>query len=127
MKNEKQKVGRKGEDEACLYLIGLGQTILDRNWRTGHLEIDIVTLAKDGVHFVEVKSRTAPVLAPPELNVNKTKQRRIISASLAYMRKRDKSKIGDMEMFFDILTVVFYPGETKIEYYPKAYIPFYVI
>ena len=52
-------LGKHGEDDVCQFLIERGHTILDRNWRSGHLEIDIVTLAPDGIHFVEVKSRVA--------------------------------------------------------------------
>ncbi|HAW06425.1 MAG TPA: endonuclease, partial [Rikenellaceae bacterium] len=37
--------GRRGEDEACMYLVSQGHTILERNWRCGHLEIDVITLA----------------------------------------------------------------------------------
>lgn len=42
----KGALGKQGEDEVCQYLIRHGHTILDRNWRYGHLEIDIVTLAR---------------------------------------------------------------------------------
>ena len=58
--------GRRGEDEACMYLVSQGHTILERNWRCGHLEIDVITLAGDGIHFVEVKSRMVPVQGRPE-------------------------------------------------------------
>ena len=59
-------LGKHGEDDVCQFLIERGHTILDRNWRSGHLEIDIVTLAPDGIHFVEVKSRVAPVQGEPQ-------------------------------------------------------------
>lgn len=49
----KNALGRHGEDETCQYLIDHGHTILERNWRYGHLEIDIISLAGDGIHFVE--------------------------------------------------------------------------
>ena len=44
MKTHKPTVGRKGEEEACSYLCRNGHRILARNWRGGHLELDIVTL-----------------------------------------------------------------------------------
>ena len=77
--------GRRGEDEACMYLVSQGHTILERNWRCGHLEIDVITLAGDGIHFVEVKSRMVPVQGRPEEAVNAAKQRKIVAAARRYM------------------------------------------
>lgn len=125
MENKRQSVGRRGETQACDYLTGIGHTILDRNWRCGHLEIDIITSDPEGMHFVEVKSRTAPVMAEPELNVDYAKQKRIVKAALAYMQKVHSVR-RDVEMFFDIITVVFFKDHSEIEYYPKAFIPIYV-
>ena len=126
MKTSTQQLGKKGEDEACRYLLGLGQRIIERNWRSGHLEIDVITLDSEGLHFVEVKSRKAPVMAEPEVNVGFTKQHRIVSAALAYLHSKDAPHCGDLEIFFDVVTVVFFEQSEKIEYYPKAYIPIYV-
>ena len=58
-------MGDLGEDLASRYLEQLGHTVLERNWRHSHLEIDLITLDAEGLHFVEVKSRTAPVSAAP--------------------------------------------------------------
>jgi len=121
----KDAVGKKGEDAVCDYLTGLGHTVLDRNWRTGHLEIDIVTLASDGIHFVEVKSRTAPVVADPELNASKAKMRRIANAAKVWLEKKDDAHLAEMEAWLDVAAVVFNGGETEIRYYPGAYTPLY--
>ena len=56
-KHYNAKLGKFGEDEVAAFLIGRGHTVLERNWRSGHLEIDLITEAADGIHFVEVKSR----------------------------------------------------------------------
>lgn len=125
MKDNTQRVGRRGEEEACEYLRSLGQTILDRNWRSSHLEIDVITSDPEGLHFVEVKSRTAPAMAEPQLNVGPLKQKRIVKAALSYVHKGGGTR-PDQEIFFDIITVVFYNGHPEIEYYPKAFIPIYV-
>ena len=62
-----EQTGKEGEDEACRFLIDKGHTILERNWRSGHLEIDLITEAADGIHFVEVKSRkTGEDILPEE-------------------------------------------------------------
>lgn len=128
MKTEKQQTGRKGEDEACTFLAGRGHTVIERNWRKGHLEVDIISLAPDGLHIVEVKTRTAPVMAAPEANVNEAKQRHLAKAAQCYLHStRRKLFRGDTEVFFDVLTVVFDTDNTTvINYYPKAFIPIYV-
>ena len=126
MKADRQKVGKRGESEACEYLISEGHTILERNWRGGHLEIDIITLDGRGIHFVEVKSRTAPVSADPILNVGYIKQKRLTAAALSYLHSPAAKRLEENEVFFDVVTVVFDSGSTRIEYYPQAFLPLYV-
>lgn len=121
----RQQTGKKGEDEACTHLIGLGHTILERNWRGGHTELDIISLAPDGVHFVEVKSRTEPCQAEPEANVTRAKIRHLTEAAGRYLRSADRRNLSDCEIFFDVVTVIFSNSGTKIEYYPQAFIPTY--
>ena len=128
MKTDRAVVGRKGEEEASRYLTGLGHRILARNWRGGHLELDIVTLAGNELHFVEVKSRVAPVMAEPQRNVGREKQRRLVAAAQAFLHAEDRKDLpADLEVFFDVMSVVFYGAgaDFEIEYYPKAFIPLY--
>ena len=128
MKTDRAAVGRRGEEEASRYLTRLGHRILARNWRGGHLELDIVTLTGNELHFVEVKSRVAPVMAEPQRNVGREKQRRLVAAAQAFLHAEDRKDLpSDLEVFFDVLSVVFYGtgAEFDIEYYPKAFIPLY--
>ncbi|MBR6875242.1 MAG: YraN family protein [Bacteroidales bacterium] len=128
MKTDRTIVGRKGEEEASRYLARLGHRILARNWRGGHLELDIITLLGSELHFVEVKSRVAPVMAEPERNVGRTKQRRMVAAAQAFLHGDDRKDLpADLEIFFDVMSVVFYGtgAEFDIEYYPKAFVPLY--
>ncbi len=53
----KLEIGRAGEEFACRYLVAKGYTILRRNYRSGHLETDIICENETHVLFVEVKSR----------------------------------------------------------------------
>ena len=118
------KIGRMGEDLACDYLVRHGHTIVDRNWRGGHLEIDIVSLDTVGIHFVEVKSRVAPVSSSPEENVGYYKQRRIVAAATKYLHSEKKmSQMRDREVFFDVFSVIFEGEKTEVNYFPQAYIP----
>lgn len=123
METTRKTLGNLGEELACGYLRSIGHVILDRNWRYGHLEIDIISKDSQGLHFVEVKSRVAPVSAAPEENVGWKKQHRLTSAANAYLNER---AAGDLEVTFDIVTVVFDGEKTDIKYYNQAFIPLYI-
>lgn len=120
-------LGRRGEDVACGFLSGKGHTIVERNYRSGHLEIDIITLDKDGMHFVEVKSRVAPVAVSPEENVTAAKQKKVADAALRYLHtSKDKRLSADLEVSFDVVAVTFDGGGEIVEWFPNAYYPMYL-
>ncbi len=123
--NHRLRLGRLGEDIACRYLEGIGHTILERNWRSGHLEIDIISTDPDGIHFVEVKSRQRNIQAPPQDNVGAVKQARIVKAALRYLNSPERAQQKDMECFFDVIAVTFDENGTHTEWIPQAYIPLY--
>lgn len=134
MKNKKKErkptarmlLGKKGEDVACRFLEGKGHRIIARNYRAGHLEIDIISADSFGVHFVEVKSRVAPVAAEPEENVTSLKQRKIANAALGFLHRRDIClPITGSEVFFDVVAVTFDKEEEKVEWFPEAFVPMY--
>ena len=57
------------------------------------MEIDLITIDATGIHFVEVKSRTAPVMAPPQENVGYLKQKRLTAAAQRWLHSaRDPRK-----------------------------------
>ena len=85
MMDPRRATGKRGEDEACGLLVSLGHSILERNWRHGHKEVDIISLAGNELHIVEVKSKTAPVVADPVLSVGKAKQDYLAKAAAAYL------------------------------------------
>lgn len=125
LKTQRQLTGRTGEEEACIYLQRLGHTILDRNWRASHLETDIVSLDRAGLHFVEVKTRRAPVAADPAVNVDRRKMQRMVQAAQRYLHDPQR-KLPDVEVFFDVITVILDGDGITLEYYPQAFIPTYV-
>lgn len=124
--NYRQELGRIGEDLACSHLESLGHRILARNWRSGHLEIDIVSLGADGIHFVEVKTRRQNIQAPPQENVGSQKQQKITKAALRYLKTGKGLPYGNLECIFDVVAVSFGKGTEKIEWFPQAYIPIYL-
>lgn len=122
MKTSRRKLGDLGEDLACEYLAAAGHEILHRNLNVGHLEIDIISRDSKGLHFVEVKSRTAPLTADPEDSATVAKMSRIANAALGFLADFK----GCSEVFFDLVTVVFEGDGAKVSYYPQVYWPIYV-
>ena len=50
---ESHEFGKKAEEFAVEFLISKGNRIIDRNWRHGHLELDIV--CTDGIMLIVVE------------------------------------------------------------------------
>ena len=55
--NSKVNVGRTAEEQAANYLLGLGYTIITRNYQIRGGEIDLIALDGNELVFVEVRWR----------------------------------------------------------------------
>ncbi len=122
----RRDLGRLGEDIACSMLEGMGHSVIERNWRSGHLEIDIISLDASGVHFIEVKTRRESIQAPPQENVDRRKQSRIVRAAQGFLRTGKGLPYGNRECFFDVVAVTFEGEGYRTEWFPEAYVPLYV-
>lgn len=127
MQDTRREIGEEGERLACLYLESHGHRIVTRNWRYSHKEIDIISIEGSTLHIVEVKSAKAPCTADPLLKVNRTKQQHLIKAAKAFLSTAKQYNLPkDLEVSFDVASVVFDNSEATVNYYPQAYIPTYV-
>ena len=116
----KQEIGQLGEDAAVNLLISKGYKILNRNFRVGRLEIDIVALKDNFLIFVEVKTRDENFLYSPESAVNRRKQSNIINAARLYISMFKRTE----EARLDVITVLHKNGQiTDIKHYERAYFP----
>ena len=121
--DHRRDIGKSGEDIACRMLEEMGHIILERNWRSGHLEIDIISFNPEGIHFVEVKARKSGIQAPPQDHVNLAKQRRTAKAAMNFLRSGKGIPYGNHECFFDVVAVTFEGGSFRTDWFPQAYIP----
>jgi len=120
MKTEKQIKGNRGEDLAASYLESNGYVILERNWQIGHLEVDIIATTESFLVFAEVKTRKSNTFGEPEDFVTLQKQRNLIRAASAYIRKFNITK----EVRFDILSVILNEQqESAVRHIPDAFKP----
>ena len=60
------ELGKWGEDLATAYLEQKGYTIIERDWKSGRRDLDIIALDGNTVVFVEVKTRRSSVFGAPE-------------------------------------------------------------
>ena len=117
MKNS--ETGRRGEDLALACLEGRGLRLLDRNWRSGHKEIDLVMESDACVHIVEVKTLTPPLQQRPFEKVDPAKQARLVAAARHYVACKRVRK----EVQFDVVSVILDGENTEVAYIPEAFFP----
>ena len=122
MQTSRKSLGNLGEEIACDYLRRLGHTVLRRGWRASHQEVDLITKDSRGVHFVEVKSRVAPLASSPLDSLTYSKKRNLVKAANAFVARGEA--VGT-EIFFDAVTVIFEGEKTFVRYYPEIFIPLY--
>ena len=111
------ETGRAGERAATEHLRRAGYDIRALNWRQGRDELDIVAL-KDGIlHFVEVKTRRAGSLTPPEAAATRHKFRALSHAAACYLRTVD----WQGEVQFDLAAAEAAPdGSIRVELIENA-------
>ena len=88
---------------AVRYLRLHGYTIKERNWRSGHMEIDIIATNLSTVAFVEVKTRTytkdtIDTAPPPGNAVKSEKQRLTRKAAKDYLWQHPTKKQPRMDV-----------------------------
>jgi len=77
--------GKNGEDLAVEWLAAKNFAILDRNWRYGRYEIDIIASRDDILHIIEVKSRNSTLFGRPEESVSKKKIHHIMKGATQWL------------------------------------------
>ena len=112
-------LGRQGEQLATDYLKNNGYTVLSRNWRAGHLEVDVIAENSEFVVFCEVKARSSTVMGNPEEFVTAQKQKNLIRAAARYMQMTGKKK----EVRFDIISIVSNGENNTVYHLPRAFEP----
>ena len=91
---EHLKIGIAGENAAAKYYISQGFDILERNYRLGKAELDIVAENKHYFVFCEVKSKKASSISrngSPMTAVDSEKKRNMIQAARYFVRRYRKS------------------------------------
>lgn len=113
----KSELARMGEELACRHLVAKGYAIIQRNYRIGQGELDIIARHGKDMVFVEVKTRESAFLTEPLQLVPMTKQRQVIRIANAYLKTLKTLERAR----FDIIVVVHNAQYTRIEHIEDAF------
>ncbi len=110
--------GRWGERLAAWYLFCHGYRILDRNWRCGRYEIDIVARERrtGTLVFTEVKTRSRMDYGLPRDAVTAQKRLFLTRAAQGYLKAR---RDPDAHTRFDVIEV--YTKPLRVVHLPGAF------
>ena len=105
------KIGARGEDAVCEYLVRQGHEIIARNHKTYFYEIDIVSVKDKMIYFTEVKYRKNADFGGGLMAVNTKKQKRMRYAAEAFLRF--KPEFGKFDPILAVADVVGEDFEVK--------------
>ncbi len=102
------ELGKWGEELAAEYLLEKGYEIIERDWKSGHHDLDIIAKEGDTLAIVEVKTRRTRLFGDPEEAVDYRKRQSLQSAINHYV----KSHHVKATVRFDIISIVGTIGST---------------
>jgi putative endonuclease len=112
-------LGKLGEELATAYLVQNGFSILYRNWRKRHYELDLVTTKNGVLHIIEVKCRSSASFGCPEQNVTKKKIRKLLQGINEFLFQHPHYS----DFHIDILSVITHHyGETEYFFIEDVYL-----
>ena len=100
----RQGLGRTGERLAAEALLTKGYSILERNVRCHHGEIDLVAEDEQDIIFVEVKARRGTSFGLPEDALTLRKRRKLMEVASYYL---DLHSCSDRSWRIDVIAVQF--------------------
>lgn len=110
--------GKKAEQLAADYLSEKGYQILERNYRSGKAEIDIIAFFENQIIIVEVKARAEKRINEPKESVNAAKRKLLIQAANDYIEQNERVE----EVRFDIVSIIKKGKNFSIEHIPEAFL-----
>ncbi len=114
--------GRSGEEAAARFLEAQGLRILERNWRCGRLELDLIfldpTAQPETLVFAEVRTRDAGGLAAPAQTLDSRKRRALCRAAAEYLSRME---LWERPCRFDLLSVLERDNAYLVEHVPNVF------
>ena len=111
-------LGHRGEDAASDLYRRLGFDVVERNYRAGRGEIDLVARRGDTLVFCEVKTRRREEWGLPAEAVDPAKQARLRKLAAAWMSER---RPGYVDVRFDVVSVIVRGQQLEVTHIPDAF------
>jgi putative endonuclease len=118
MSTAKQAFGELGERIAEKWLKRTGWRVLQRRFRSGHRDIDLVVEREGTIAFVEVKARRGGRFGQPVEAVNWRKQRELRRSALVWI---DRHGRPDETYRFDVIGVLMEGDRVRVRHVPDAF------
>nr|WP_297786831.1 YraN family protein [uncultured Allomuricauda sp.] len=112
--------GNLGEQKAVDFLRASGYKVKERNYRYLNAEVDIIAEKEDILVIVEVKSRNKGFLEDISDVISAKKIKLLTMAANHYIEESE----SDLEVRFDVITVVKNGKNYEIEHFENAFYHF---
>ena len=118
MSAARQEFGELGERIAERWLKRQGWRVVQRRFRSGHRDIDLVVEREGTVAFVEVKARRGLAFGDPVEAVNWSKQRELVRSASVWIDRHGRP----MESYrFDVVGVLVEGDRVRIRHVQNAF------
>src|SRR3954471_5327337 len=118
MSAAKQAFGELGERIAERWLRRQGWRVIQRRFRNGHRDIDLVVEREGTVAFVEVKARRGVEFGDPVGAVNWSKQRELARSASIWIDRHGRPAESYR---FDVIGVLVQGDRVRIRHVPNAF------
>lgn len=102
------ELGKWGEEIAAAFVEKKGYEIIQRDWKSGHHDLDIIAKDEDTLVIIEVKTRRNRLFGNPEEAIDYKKRLSLLSAANHFV----KSHHINAPIRFDIISIVGMIGST---------------
>jgi len=117
--SQNKPLGDRGERLAAEHLERAGWTILARNFRLGHREVDLVARRAEVVAFVEVKTRAGLGYGHPLEAITAGKRREVEYVARIWVQRHGRP--GDVYRYDAVAVLILAGGEPEIEHVEDAW------
>ncbi|MGQ0764134.1 MAG: YraN family protein [Gemmatimonadota bacterium] len=116
--SEAYDLGITGEKVAERFLLSRGWQIIQRRYRSGHRDIDLVASRRGTVAFVEVKTRSGAHFGGPLESVNWAKQRELRRSAFTWIDRH--GRLGE-QYRFDVVGVLIDRERVRVRHVENAF------
>ena len=117
---EHNDLGLKGEQLAVDHLKSIGYKILERNYRFGKIEIDIIAKLNNILAVIEVKTRSSKAFGSPQEFIQPKQISNIITAVDKYIIENEL----DVDVRFDVIAITIVGNKTELNFLKDAFYHF---